>query len=172
MKPHNNVFALLELDDASTMSLPYVGRRARLGDLDLGGAGVRVPPYWTFTHPTAFADAQAQLRQIAQQLSATHRRVETLAFAGYGAGANGDFLVSGDLLDSAVQVRLEGCWTENGPLPRAITQVFAQHRVSAAVSGFAGTAEFIWSPPAPGTRRPRRGPAGTVAVAGTSLNDF
>ncbi|WP_306306933.1 ATP-dependent DNA ligase [Nocardia asiatica] len=41
------VFDLLELDEADTMALPYVDRRARLGDLALGGAGVRVPPYWT-----------------------------------------------------------------------------------------------------------------------------
>ncbi|MGY2087824.1 MULTISPECIES: non-homologous end-joining DNA ligase [Nocardia] len=41
------VFDLLELDDADTMALPYAERRARLGDLDLGGAGVCVPPYWT-----------------------------------------------------------------------------------------------------------------------------
>ncbi|WP_174185547.1 hypothetical protein [Nocardia barduliensis] len=149
---------------------------------------------------SSVADAQAQLRQIAQQLSATHRRVATLAFAGHGAGANGDFLIAvagspahpsreliddsnfanlvaplfeaGDLLDSAVQVRLEGCWTENGPLPRAIDRAFAQQRVSATVSGFAGAAEFTWSPPAPGARRPRRGPAGTVTVTGTSLNDL
>ncbi|WP_181723038.1 ATP-dependent DNA ligase [Nocardia gipuzkoensis] len=41
------VFDLLELDGASTMALPYVERRARLGELDLTGAGVRVPPFWT-----------------------------------------------------------------------------------------------------------------------------
>ncbi|MGY1901256.1 hypothetical protein [Nocardia gipuzkoensis] len=46
------VFDLLELDGTSSMALPYVERRARLAELDLTGAGVRVPPYWTFTHPT------------------------------------------------------------------------------------------------------------------------
>ncbi|MGW4330460.1 ATP-dependent DNA ligase [Nocardia sp. NPDC004573] len=45
------VFDLLEREGVGTMGLPYVERRARLSELDITGNGVRVPPYWTFTHP-------------------------------------------------------------------------------------------------------------------------
>ncbi|WP_410641010.1 hypothetical protein [Amycolatopsis sp. lyj-346] len=149
---------------------------------------------------SSVAGVQAELRRIAQQLAQEGARVGTLGFVGHGAGDRGDFIVaitgsaanpSRELIDDAnfadvvaplvedhhlmtdgARVVLEGCWTENGPLPGRIRQVLAQHHVSATVSGFAGQANFAWDPPPPGTRRPRRGPAGQVTVTGTSLSDL
>lgn len=149
---------------------------------------------------SSVAGVQAELRRIAQELARQGARVGTLGFVGHGAGDRGDFIVaitgsaanpSRELIDDAnfadvvaplveghglltpgARVVLEGCWTENGPLPGRIRQVLAQHHVSGTVSGFAGQANFAWDPPAPGTRRPRRGPAGQVTVTGTSLSDL
>ncbi|MEU2175316.1 non-homologous end-joining DNA ligase [Nocardia sp. NPDC019219] len=56
------VFDLLELDGAGTMALPYVDRRARLGELDLTGAGVRVPPFWTDIPVATMLDTAASHR--------------------------------------------------------------------------------------------------------------
>ncbi|WP_280247992.1 ATP-dependent DNA ligase [Nocardia abscessus] len=56
------VFDLLELEDASIMALPYVERRARLDELDLTGAGVRVPPYWTDIPVDTMLDTAASHR--------------------------------------------------------------------------------------------------------------
>ncbi|MCC3328349.1 non-homologous end-joining DNA ligase [Nocardia abscessus] len=56
------VFDLLELDGASSMALSYVERRARLAELDLTGAGVRVPPYWTDIPVDTMLDTAASHR--------------------------------------------------------------------------------------------------------------
>lgn len=53
------VFDLLELAGDSTMSLPYIDRRARLADLHLTSPRVRTPPYWTFVPVDTMLDTAA-----------------------------------------------------------------------------------------------------------------
>lgn len=59
---HFYVFDLLGLDGESTMSLPYLTRRAMLAELDLTGERVVVPPHFHDIAPAALLEVAAEHR--------------------------------------------------------------------------------------------------------------